>query len=491
MATPNELPLFFSGQYLGAQELNALSDYFRFRSARHSLAVNSWGIAAGLDLTEKKAVDGSVEIYLQPGYCFDGYGRPVAVMEPYKISGESFLEETTGLIPVWLKYSENGSKQVRSGFKVCECDEAFQRISETFEVVVGRRDAVSERQSGIDVAGLAVDDARDALRALDGEGPLLCDGSVPFQSFPDVSDGSFWLIPLGYVAWQAGSPGQFAERTGEQLRLSRGFRRYCGVIADTIHAADGVIRLRERKTKTDGSLENDKICQAFRIEEDDFDVALGDVEFEDLVWIEGNLRIEGNARLFGTRLEFRDVEGEDQGVPLYFRRSDEEGLTKDSQDLILALGMETNAEDNNRLMIGTENDDGSFAFKTVLTDGGKIGVGVEKPHDYAGGADDLVVGGGTDQGVTLASTSTGNIRFADGTDKNSNEQGRITYDHSVDKLIFGADGEDRVWLTDEGRLGIGTEDPVAGLHVVTGSDVSLADHSGFLVIGEIDALNIA
>jgi hypothetical protein len=489
MSSFSERPVFFPGEFLSDEELNALSDYFRQRSARHALALHSWGIAAGLDLVEHEAVGGGMDVFLQPGYAFDGYGRPIVVTEPYKLPGDLFAQASSGLVAVWLRYVETSGAGVRPGFRVCECDAAYKRVDESWVVEAGERESARERHSGIETASGPVEDPREILRASVDDAPLICDGSVPFQTLPEAKD-AFWLIPLGYVSWQAGAPGQLVARTEEQQRLSRAARRQVGLVTEGIHAANGVIRLRDRFTGLDAGFDSETRCALEAMGEADFDIDSGPVVFEDLVWIEGNLRIEGNARLFGTKLEFRDADGEERDVPLYLRRNPGVGIGPDGQDLALVLGPEAGSQDHNRLIVGTEKGDGSHETKLVITDGGKLGIGVGEPQAYADGADALVIGGADEQGMTIAAGAIGRIRFADGTGEDQAESGRIAYDHGTDTLSLGADGEDRVWLTGQGHLGIGTEAPGAGLHVVTGSDATLAANSGMLIINEIDGPNL-
>ncbi len=75
----NQRPLFFEGQYLGAEDLTAAVAYARTQQARHALGAHTWGIAAGLQLTEKDspAGGGQVDTYIQPGYAWDGWSLPV------------------------------------------------------------------------------------------------------------------------------------------------------------------------------------------------------------------------------------------------------------------------------------------------------------------------------------------------------------------------------------------------------------------------------
>ena len=45
-------PVFFEGQYLGADDLTALMEYLREQDARHTLGLHTWGVAIGLQLGE-------------------------------------------------------------------------------------------------------------------------------------------------------------------------------------------------------------------------------------------------------------------------------------------------------------------------------------------------------------------------------------------------------------------------------------------------------
>ena len=85
MATvPGTRPRYYEGQYLSADDLSVLVDYLRTSGARHALGGHTWGIAIGLQLTERSAPGGQdrVEVNLQPGFAWDGFGRPIANGRP-------------------------------------------------------------------------------------------------------------------------------------------------------------------------------------------------------------------------------------------------------------------------------------------------------------------------------------------------------------------------------------------------------------------------
>jgi hypothetical protein len=103
---------------------------------------------------------------------------------------------------------------------------------------------------------------------------------------------------------------------------------------------------------------------------------------------------------------------------------------------------------------------------------GKVGVGVASPGNYNGTTTQLTVGNtGGDGGLNIVSDSAsrGFINFADGTTGNELFRGRIEYDHSTDDLITRTSGDERLRITSDGKLGLGTSIPVNPIEVVGAS----------------------
>jgi|TARA_Y100000289_G_scaffold42131_1_gene41813 hypothetical protein len=87
-----------------------------------------------------------------------------------------------------------------------------------------------------------------------------------------------------------------------------------------------------------------------------------------------------------------------------------------------------------------------------------IGIGTSGPADYSSSADDLVIAGSGQRGITIASTDSNqsNIFFADATSGSGEFAGYLAYIHSSDALAFGANGAEAARIDSSGRLLIGT-----------------------------------
>jgi len=468
-----ERPRFYEGQYLGAKDLMAAISYGRIQHARHLLGAHTWGIAMGLQLKEvpSPAGDGQVEVYLSPGYAWDGFGRPVVVLAPYSIPAEKFKsyvydaaidggDPEGRLIEVWLRYDELETQSPRPGFEVCDTVDQYARVRETFRLEVGERRTHSERHDPISVAGHTVD-AQEALQVLDSNDPFIYDESIPHQALPEEDENARWLIPLGYVRWKPSpnptQPGHFVEMTDDDREQSRRIRRYIGVVAEGIQAADGLIRLRDR-TK------------------DPF----APVWSDDLVWVEGDLRVDADIKLFGGKLDFRDNAGnprddEDGGVPFVIRRIEDNGLG--GKDLQVVLGQKEDG--NNRLVIGPTVN-GGLRGRLVVRDDGNVGIGTTTPgaklEVHAG--DLLLKASGDDPGDLI-------FRDSDG-----NQKGRIWSKPAAGAALHLSSGDNTpdITIAANGNVGIGTIGPTGRLDVR--GNIKLGTDGALFAIGALDNLRV-
>ena len=139
----------------------------------------------------------------------------------------------------------------------------------------------------------------------------------------------------------------------------------------------------------------------------------------------------------------------------------------------------------NRIRI--RNAAGDLAFNVSNTteamridSSGNVGIGNTSAQTR------LFVGDGSGtEGITIYSGTTGEgqLRFADGTSGSALYQGRIEYNHSTSKLLFGAGGTTPIAIDSNGNLGIGTISPQINasydrtihVHSALGSLIKLTD----------------
>jgi hypothetical protein len=286
----NERPRFYEGQYLGAGDLSAASLYGRVAQARHALGAHTWGIAIGLDLVERKLPSGEVQVTVAPGMAWDGYARPVVVLAPALLGADHFRNfqgntpSNGQLLSVWLRYDETEAGAPSAGFESCAGGDQQARVIESFAIELG--EPIIPHGS-LTIAGRAVDAAK-ARSAFNPGAPDVYDESVPYQAFPDGGSLPPWWIPIGKVRWQKlpGQPGRLLARNDSapdamhrDSNLNRSFRHHLGVVAETIHAADGVLRLRDRWSDPAAIASDPK-----------------NPPVNDLLWVEGNMRVLGDAR---------------------------------------------------------------------------------------------------------------------------------------------------------------------------------------------------
>jgi Chaperone of endosialidase len=449
-------PQFFEGQFLGSSDLSATIAYARAATREHVLAGHTWGIAIGLDLVETSDGSGNTLLFIAPGFAWDGYGRPVAVLTPVQVPPELFANLASGPAPVWLRYDQQPYSGLRPGFQACNAQDSYSRLRESFAIEAGPRAAISDRQGGVSISGVQVDDARLALRSVDRSGPLLCDASIPYQLYPD--DSAKWLIPIGLALWQAGAPGSFQPRSPDLKKQSRATRRYAGAVAEGVYAADGVLRLRDRHTDYQTGVDVDTQCAADAITAADLTAdAAGRIVGSDLVWVEGDMRAKGQVRLWGTRLELRDDTGNEVQVPLYARRGVSANNPAKGQDFQIVIGEQPDG--NNRLAIGTAAGYGPIAELLVVRSDGKLGIGTNTPDQFAAGANNLVVQSPGATGISIVSNAaaTGTLSFVSAA--NDKLGGSLAYDHGAGSLAFSAGGQPYLYLTSAGALGLGTAAP--------------------------------
>jgi hypothetical protein len=440
-------PRFYEQQYLGSGDLDALVDYQRIARAGHDLGAHSWGIAAGLQLIETVTKSG-VDLYIQPGYAWDGFGRPLVVLAPRKISTEPFknITFTAGvddgtpaghLVDVWLAFTATPRGGPAFGFEACSVDEQYARVFESVQIVVGDKPGHADRHAPVTVGAYTVDAEQMPKKLGAATDPPLVDESIAYQTWPDNWDKALWLVPLGSVRWLPPSnplgSGNFVARNASDLAASDHKRRYIGVVAETIDAARGFVRVRSREATA-------------------YAPTIWNTDTErNLLWVEGSLRVEGDAKLLAGQLILRDAANGDAGRPLAVRRRETNAMVPAGSDLWAQIGAaETGA---NRFVVGPVTGAAPTDFKErlVVKDDGKVGIGVPNPTAAAltvraqGGTEDLIAF------ETVAGVRSWKLSTLAG--------GKAG-------LNFGeASGDGRLFLQPGGNVGIGTLEPKHRLEI--------------------------
>jgi hypothetical protein len=442
----DDRPQFFQDQFLGPEDLTAAVEYGRIHQARHTLGAHTWGIAVGLQLLEKPSAAGNnqVDVFIQPGYACDGFGRSIVVLAPYKIPASLFQNVVFDqaqdggnpagrLIRIWLQYREAPHQPPLAGFADCNADGRNSRVQETFQVVAGDTSSLSDQRDPVTIGGKTVD-AQNALTAFDPAAPLLYEASVPQQELPEDNATALWLIATGYVRWlppqNTTQPGSFQQRNAADLTASEAIRQYIGVVAGSVVAAASHVRVRARGTLPSG------------------------VVSDDLFWVEGKTRLQDELRLFGGKLSFLDTGGADNGVPLSVQRFDQ--TTPKSSGLRVVIGK--GSQGNNSLSVGTldANNQDAFTPLAAILDNGRMGLGTPAP----------------DQLLTLQAKSATFLNLKDSGDSvelqlGADAVGGVVSTATNHDLLFRAGGNaDKMIIKANGLVGIGTNTPTNRLQVV-------------------------
>jgi len=135
-----------------------------------------------------------------------------------------------------------------------------------------------------------------------------------------------------------------------------------------------------------------------------------------------------------------------------------------------ADGVTDNSEKRAGRILYSHGDD-FMSFCTVnverfrVDSSGKFGIGTQSASSYY--ANDLVVSGSAEGGITINGPTTGQsyLAFADGTSGNERYRGYIAYDHNTDTLKFASGVSERMNITSAGKVQIASTNTTGLLNV--------------------------
>jgi hypothetical protein len=169
-------------------------------------------------------------------------------------------------------------------------------------------------------------------------------------------------------------------------------------------------------------------------------------------------------------------------------------LSSDGTDIAWAAndGITTiNNNADNRVITGSGTANTLEGEANFVFDGTNVGIGTSSPSSLYSSARQLVIGDGSaDVGMTIytPSSGAGRIFFADGLSGGNQYAAFISYNHADQKMLFGtgSSGTTDVTIDQYGKVGIGTDNPTAPLHVAGNSYLI---GNGYGIYGNADYAN--
>ena len=111
----------------------------------------------------------------------------------------------------------------------------------------------------------------------------------------------------------------------------------------------------------------------------------------------------------------------------------------------------------------------TFEERMRINSDGTVGIGTASPSSYNSAARNLVVvgdGGNTGISIVAGTSHNSTLMFADGTGGTAGYRGRVDYDHNGDYMAFHTAAGEKVRITSDGDVGIGTGGaPTAGVRL--------------------------
>lgn len=267
---------YYEKQFLGARDFQDEQAYHIEMRRRHLIAHHSWGTVVGLDIKQ----DTNSKVWsVQPGLAVDGFGREIVVSDAEPLDINKIGAVLVGIaLPVtlklWIQYGLEKADRPASGYEVCNGDDQFIRLRETF-------------------------------RLLYDDSPPTADQTKPPKPYENLIDDPVvapWPVLLGTITWGQ-DPADVTRKA--VIAFDPAGRRYVGLIGAEISPPDSAqpapsgtpvkatLTVRAEETRITGKTAGNA----------------------------GLLAVDGNVEIDGGQLDLRASGGGEAGAPLRAFRS--------------------------------------------------------------------------------------------------------------------------------------------------------------------------